>query len=105
MYLAVPKMSPACVAIAAIGPVEAGDAEVEHLHVVGVVAAAHEHHVLGLEIAVDDALRVRLADRVADLERDVERARAAGAPAPSPLVPAAASAESSEMPSRCSITR
>ncbi len=59
----------------AVGPVEARDAEVEHLDVVGVVAAAHEHHVLGLEIAVDDALVVGLAHGVADLQNDVERPR------------------------------
>ena len=41
----------------------------------GIVAALDEHHVLGLEVAVHDALRVRLAGGVAELQRDVERAR------------------------------
>ena len=58
-----------------LAPVDAGDAEVEDLHEVGIGAAPHEHHVLGLEIAMHDADGVRLARRLAELERDVERLR------------------------------
>jgi hypothetical protein len=36
--------------------VEPGDAEVEDLDEVGVLRAPHEHDVLGLQIAMDDAL-------------------------------------------------
>ena len=56
-----------------LAPVDPSDAEVEHLDVVGIRAAPHEHHVLGLEIAMDDPLGVSLAGRFAELERDVER--------------------------------
>src|SRR5690606_21065954 len=37
-------------------------------------AAGDQEHVLGLEIAMDDALRVRGRERAADLARDLERA-------------------------------
>ena len=36
-----------------------GQAEVEHLDEVGVAAAVDEEDVLGLEVAVDDPVRVR----------------------------------------------
>ena len=46
---------------------ELGDAEVEHLDEVGDRASRrHEEDVVGLEIAVDDAARVRGAERAAD---------------------------------------
>jgi hypothetical protein len=50
-----------------------GDAEVEHLGVVPLVAGEH-HDVLALEVAVHDALGVRGAERVGDLASDAERA-------------------------------
>ena len=50
------------------------DAEVEHLgDVVVVVGLAHEEDVLGLEIAVDDALLVRAIERAAHLVDDPDR--------------------------------
>ncbi len=73
------------------------DPEVEDLHEVGVLAPVDEHDVLRFEIAVNDPLHVRFADRVADLERDVERAWERNGP------PAAANALWSERPSRYSI--
>jgi hypothetical protein len=53
---------------------DAGDAEVEHLDVVRVVADAREHHVFGLEVAVDDARPVGLAQCRQHLFDDVDRA-------------------------------
>src|SRR5690606_5911650 len=38
------------------------------------VAAMYQNHVLGLEVAVNDAARVGFAERVAQREDDVERA-------------------------------
>src|SRR5687768_12155884 len=51
-----------------IGPHEPADAPVHH---VDLVVAAH-HDVLGLEIAVQHALRMGVGHRVADLEEDLE---------------------------------
>ena len=93
MYGVVPTMRPATVsrfaAAAAPGATrsaellgELGDAEVEHLD----VAVAAQHHVLGLDVAMHDALVVRGDERRADLDRDVHglrRARAGRATAPS----------------------
>ena len=47
-----------------LAPMNARDAEIQDLHEVLVLAATHEHHVLGLQVAVDDALRMRLTHRV-----------------------------------------
>ena len=58
-----------------LAPVEARDAEVQHLHVVRIVRSLHEHDVLRLEIAMDDPLYVRLARGVAELQRDMKDAR------------------------------
>ena len=55
-----------------------GDAEVDDLHEVGPAVAIDEEHVLGLEVAVDDALAVRGAERARDLRRDVDRTRRPG---------------------------
>jgi hypothetical protein len=52
---------------------ELGDAEVEHLDEVLVVAADDEIDVLGLEVAVDDALLVRRRQRRAALGHDGQR--------------------------------
>ncbi len=58
---------------------QAGDAEVEHLDQLGVLAlvagAADDHDVLGLEIAVHDAHVVRHADGGQHLRQDVDDAR------------------------------
>ena len=51
------------------------DAEVEQLDELGAVGRRHDDHVVGLEIAVDDADRVRGAEAVADLHEHGERAR------------------------------
>ena len=51
------------------------DAEVDDLDEVGPAVALDEEDVLGLEIAVDDALVVRGAERARDLRRDPHRAR------------------------------
>ena len=45
---------------------QAGDAEVHHLD----VAVGVEHHVLRLDVAVDDALAVRVGERVEQLDAD-----------------------------------
>jgi hypothetical protein len=42
----------------AVVALELGQAEVQHLDEVGLLAARHEEDVLGLEVAVDDALGV-----------------------------------------------
>src|SRR5665647_2395376 len=52
-----------------------GDAEVEDLDDVRRTITGDQEDVLGLEVAVDDALRVRGRERAADLARDPERAR------------------------------
>ena len=54
---------------------ELGDPEVEHLRE-GALRSRYEEDVVGLEIAVDDAQRVRDREPGEDLERDVERERA-----------------------------
>ena len=41
---------------------------------VALAAAVLQHHVVGLEIAVDDRVRVRIGERGRDLDRDRERA-------------------------------
>src|SRR2546422_830752 len=43
------------------------DPEVEDLHPIADLGATHEHHVLRLEIAMDDPARVPFPDGVADL--------------------------------------
>jgi DNA-binding MarR family transcriptional regulator len=58
-----------------LAPVDARDAEVEHLHEIRIGAAPDEHDVLGLEIAMHDADGVGLTGRLAELQRDVERLR------------------------------
>ncbi len=51
-----------------------GDAEVEHLDEVGLVAPLLHHDVLGLEIAVDDAGAVRVGERREHLGDDAHHA-------------------------------
>jgi len=43
-------------------------AEIEHFH----VPVTANHHVLGLDVAMDDALFVSRTERAGDLQRDVE---------------------------------
>ncbi len=57
-----------------VAPQHAGDAEVEHLHDIGVAGLRDQDDVLGLQVAVHHALRVGLTHAVADLRHDVERA-------------------------------
>jgi hypothetical protein len=51
-----------------------GDAEVEHLDEVAIVAAPHQHHVVRLEVTMDDANRMRRRQRAPDAIDDVQRA-------------------------------
>jgi len=51
-----------------------GDAEVEHLDEVGLVAPLLDHDVFRLEVAVDDVVRVRFAQRREHLRHDVAEA-------------------------------
>ena len=50
-------------------------AEIQHLGVLGSVAARDGHEVLGLEVAVNDPGLVRLGERGADLDEQLGRAR------------------------------
>ncbi len=50
---------------------ELRQAEIEHLR----IPIAANHHVLGFQVAMDDAGGVRCRQRAADLQRDVERFR------------------------------
>ena len=52
------------------------DSEIHHLHVAGPI----EHHVLGFQISMDDALRVRFTERGADLPGDLHPLRTFTAP-------------------------
>ena len=54
-----------------VRPENFGDAEIEHLDVVGLVAPLLDHHVLRLQVAVDDVIDMRFAQRRADLRHDV----------------------------------
>src|SRR5207249_1692486 len=47
------------------------DAEVDELH----AAVRRDHDVLGLEVAVDDAMIVQVDERVGDLDRELDRGR------------------------------
>ncbi len=58
-----------------LGLVRAGrrdlrDPKVEDLHEVGLAAARLDHHVLGLQVPVNDPLRVGLRERRKDLRAD-----------------------------------
>ncbi len=52
-----------------------GDAEVQHLDEVRLIVDVHDHDVLGLHVAVDDALGVSLAQGAQDLPGDPHGAR------------------------------
>ena len=91
MYSGVPKIMPVRVSFAR-GPVGAGvleielevghlgDAEVDDLHEVAEAVALDQEDVLGLEIAVHDALLVRGRERLAALVHDQRRAFGDSAP-------------------------
>src|SRR6185503_3251179 len=61
--------------VGSVRATQARQSEVEEFHEIGVIAALDQHDVLGLEVTMNDAELVSLADGVADLEHDVERAR------------------------------
>jgi hypothetical protein len=73
MYSGVPTTMPLCVRplVSGLLAEHLGDAEVEDLDVLRVVAALDQHDVAGLHVAVDDALVVGGLQRVAHLQRDV----------------------------------
>ena len=78
MYAGVPITEPAAVwkpTSSSSRLTQLRDAEVEQLDELGAVGGRHDDHVVGLEIAVDDADRVRGAEAVADLHEHGERAR------------------------------
>ena len=50
--------------------IETSDPKVEHPHELRVVLRSHEHHVLGLDVPVDDPARVRHAERLGDGQDD-----------------------------------
>ncbi len=68
MYCGVPRLSPVCVMRAAGLLHGERDAEVGHQRM-----TALQQNVLGLDVAVNHALRVRVAERVGDLARDANR--------------------------------
>ena len=53
---------------------ELGQSEVEHLCDLSTFGGLDDHHVLGLQVAVDDAVGVGLGDRGADLSADARDA-------------------------------
>ena len=69
MYCGVPTTMPTAVwpPVPVAGD-HLGDAEVEHLDEVGLPGPLQQHDVLGLQIAVHDALRVRGGQRRHDLQ-------------------------------------
>jgi hypothetical protein len=79
MYSGVPNTEPARVSRGpsfGLAPCEGRDlrdAEVDDLHEVGAAVAVDEEDVLGLEIAVDDALVVGRAQRLRDLRGDLDQ--------------------------------
>src|SRR5262249_33710382 len=77
MYCGVPRITPRRVIPSPLPPRlvrDLGEPEVEELDEVAVAAAVDEEHVVRLEVAVDDADRVRRGERVGHLRADVERA-------------------------------
>jgi hypothetical protein len=57
------------------GVAKLGDAEVHQLHEVVLAAALHQEHVVGFQVAVDDAAPMGAVERVAELQEDVDRHR------------------------------
>ena len=74
MNAGVPAKKPVCVMSARRGRERLHEAEVEHLHEIGIAAVAADEDVAGLDVAVDEARRVRLGERVADLPEEVHDA-------------------------------
>ena len=52
-----------------------GDPEVEHLHEIGLAGVVDEQHVRRLDVAMHDAERVRLHERLQHLRRDASHAK------------------------------
>ena len=65
-------------AVAVAGIAQLRQAEVAHLHEVArlavIVRVGDDHHVLRLDVAMDDALRMGEDERAADLDADVDDA-------------------------------
>src|SRR5947209_1622606 len=83
LYEGVPMIAPARVCGLGLAH-HLGDAPVEQDR----LAVGAEHHVLGLQVAVQDAVAVRVGDRLAEREEDLEQAEVldvVGAP-PGPRV-------------------
>ena len=59
----------------AVAALDLGDAEIDHLHEVVLAAERREKQVLGLHVAVDDPVLVRLGERAGGLADDVNRSR------------------------------
>jgi hypothetical protein len=75
MYPGVPIATP----LRVLGPASwvpdhLGDAEIEQFRQIGIITRRDDEDVSGFEIAVDDAARVGVVERVADLHDEVERA-------------------------------
>ena len=77
MYSGVPSTMPSCGVQRAFGEPERGgfrDAEVDHLRD-GLIVLARDQDVRRLEVAMDDALLVRVLDGGADLQEQLEARR------------------------------
>ena len=107
MYCTVPRIVPGSVVRRPVGSARhhrrsgarregLGEAEVEELH----PPVGRQHHVLGLQVPVDDPLRVRRGQRVGDLLCRSRRTSATGED-PRRCAPRSVSPSSSSMTRRC----
>jgi hypothetical protein len=69
-----PRNTPDLRHVGLVGRERLHQAEVEHLHHVGVGVLVEQHHVRRLEVPVHDAEAMGFAHRAADLQRDVDGA-------------------------------